>query len=104
MTLAMANIGGRAATLATILASQERKIILVESLERLLEKSTRDAFADLLTIVRDDPTYRLVLTCRDYSADLVRAAFLGQFGERRAKPACCRGCKSPTGKEVANPS
>jgi tetratricopeptide (TPR) repeat protein len=27
-----------------------------------------------------------------------------QLGERRDKPACCRGCKSPTGKEVANPS
>ncbi len=22
-----------------------------------------------------------------------------QLGERRDKPACCRGCKSPTGKE-----
>jgi photosystem II stability/assembly factor-like uncharacterized protein len=29
---------------------------------------------------------------------------LRQLGERRAKPACCRGCKSPAGKEVANPS
>src|SRR3989442_16011334 len=28
----------------------------------------------------------------------------GQLGERRGKPACCRGCKSPTGKELANPS
>jgi len=28
----------------------------------------------------------------------------GQTGVRRAKPACCRGCKSPTGKEVANSS
>jgi hypothetical protein len=28
----------------------------------------------------------------------------GLTGVRRAKPACCRGCKSPTGKEVANPS
>jgi hypothetical protein len=27
-----------------------------------------------------------------------------QSDERRDKPACCRGCKSPTGKEVANPS
>lgn len=79
-TLFMANIGGRASELDTILASQDRKIVLVESLERLLEKSTRDAFADLLTIVRDDPTYRLILTCRDYSADLARAAFFGQFG------------------------
>lgn len=78
-TLSMANIGARAAELNTILASQDKKIVLVESLERLLEKSTRDAFADLLTILRDDPTYRLILTCRDYSADLARAAFFGQF-------------------------
>jgi hypothetical protein len=28
----------------------------------------------------------------------------GLSGERRDKPACCRGCESPTGKEVANPS
>ena len=28
----------------------------------------------------------------------------GLSGERRDKPACCRGCKSPTGKEIANPS
>src|SRR5271157_2083277 len=28
----------------------------------------------------------------------------GQTGVRRVKPACCRGCKSPTGKEIANPS
>jgi ABC-type iron transport system FetAB ATPase subunit len=78
-TLAMANIGGRTATLATILAGQERKIVLVESLERLLEKSTRDAFIDLLALVDDDPTFRLVVTCRDYSADLVREAFLRQL-------------------------
>jgi excisionase family DNA binding protein len=26
------------------------------------------------------------------------------FGVRRDKPACCRGCKSPTGKETATPS
>src|SRR5438876_7255054 len=28
----------------------------------------------------------------------------GLTGARRDKPACCRGCKSATGKEVANPS
>jgi hypothetical protein len=79
-TFVMANIEGRAAHLTSILAAQGRKIILVDSVERLLEKSTRDAFADLLTLVKDDPAYRIILTCRDYSADLVRAAFLGQFG------------------------
>jgi hypothetical protein len=78
-TLSAANIGGRATELNAVLAGQSRKLLLVESLERLLEKSTRDAFADLLSLVHDDPTYRLVLTCRDYSADLARAAFFGQF-------------------------
>ena len=59
-----------------MLAGQQRKIVLVESVERLLEKSTRDAFADLLRMAGSDPTFRLILTCRDYSTDLVRAAFL----------------------------
>jgi hypothetical protein len=62
--------------LRAILASQDRKVLLVESIERLLEKSTRDAFTDLLTLVARDKSWRLVLTCRDYSADRVRACFL----------------------------
>ena len=74
--LTLGHIPGRAATLSSVLAAQERKIVLVESVERLLEKSTRDAFADLLKVAADDPTFRLILTCRDYSADLVRTAFL----------------------------
>ena len=44
--------------------------------ERLLEKSTRDAFSDLLRLAADDKSLRMVLTCRDYSTDLVRASFL----------------------------
>jgi len=75
-TLTLGNIPGRAATLSAVLAGQVRKIVLIESVERLLEKSTRDAFADLLTIVARDQSFRLILTCRDYSADLVRTAFL----------------------------
>lgn len=66
--------------LTALLAGQKQKIILIESIERLLEASTRDAFTDLLTLAKRDPTWRLVLTCRDYSTDLVRAAFL--------EPAC----------------
>lgn len=62
--------------LQAILASQARKVLLVESVERLLEKSTRDAFTDLLALVARDKTWRLLLTCRDYSIDLVRSAFL----------------------------
>jgi hypothetical protein len=79
-TLTLSHIPGRAAALNSVLAGQERKIVLVESIERLLEKSTRDAFADLLTIASKDHTFRIILTCRDYSSDLVRTAFLRDVG------------------------
>jgi hypothetical protein len=78
--LAAAQIPVRAAELSAITAAHPRKILLVESVERLLEASTRDAFADLLALVQRDPTWRLILTCRDYSVDLVRAAFLHTVG------------------------
>jgi hypothetical protein len=75
-TLQSNQIPTNAAMLGAILAGQDRKVLLVESVERLLEKSTRDAFTDLLTLVARDKSWRLVLTCRDYSTDLVRACFL----------------------------
>ena len=75
-TLQSIQIPANAAMLGAILAGQNRKVLLVESVERLLEKSTRDAFTDLLTLVSKDKSWCLVLTCRDYSADLVRSAFL----------------------------
>jgi hypothetical protein len=75
-TLQSSQIPVNAATLAAILAGQGRKLVLVESMERLLEKSTRDAFTDLLTLAAQDESWRLVLTCRDYSTDLVRSGLL----------------------------
>ena len=65
-----------AMTLGAIMAGQGRKVMLVESIERLLEKSTRDAFTDLLTLMAKDTSWQLLLTCRDYAVDLVRTAFL----------------------------
>ena len=75
-TLHRNQIPANATMLGAILAAQGRKVLLIESVERLLEASTRDAFTDLLTLVAKDRSWRLVLTCRDYSADLVRACFL----------------------------
>ena len=75
-TLQNIQIPVNAAKLGTILASQDRKVLLIESIERLLEKSTRDAFTDLLTLMAKDKSWRLLLTCRDYAVDLVRTAFL----------------------------
>lgn len=70
--------GATAASLFPLLAAQGHKVILIESVERLLESSVRDAFSDLLRMVRDDSTMTLVLTCRDYSAETVRASLLAQ--------------------------
>lgn len=65
-----------AVTLGALLAGQSRKLLVVESVERLLEASTREAFTDLLTLLKSDRSWRLVLSCRDYSAELVRTALL----------------------------
>ncbi|HJW93458.1 MAG TPA: ATP-binding protein [Thermoanaerobaculia bacterium] len=62
--------------LSGVLAGQARKVLIIESVERLLETTFRDAFTDLLRFARKDPTWRLILTCRDYSIELLRAAFL----------------------------
>lgn len=75
-TLQRNQIPSTAAMLGAIVAGQGRKVLLVESVERLLEASTRDAFTDLLTLVARDRNWRMILTCRDYSADLVRTCFL----------------------------
>lgn len=75
-TLHLAQVPLRATALNAVLAAQPRKVLLIESVERLLEAPTRDAFADLLAFVRNDVTWRLILTCRDYSVDLLRAALL----------------------------
>jgi hypothetical protein len=75
-TLQRSQIPANAAMIGAVLASQDRKVLLVESAERLLEASTRDAFSDLLTLIANDRTWCLILTCRDYSTDLVRTCFL----------------------------
>jgi hypothetical protein len=79
-TLESNQIPANTANLSAILASQDRKVLLVESVDRLLEKSTRDAFTDLLTLVAKDKSWRLMLTCRDYSTDLIRICFLESAG------------------------
>lgn len=75
-TLHAGQIQANAETLAAILAAQGRKVVLIESVERLLEKTTRDAFSDLMAMAAADRSMCIVLTCRDYSIEQVRASFL----------------------------
>lgn len=69
-------IPARAAELQAILGAQDRKVLVIESVERLLEKNTRDAFSDLMTLAQADDGLSIVMTCRDYSVEQVQASFL----------------------------
>jgi hypothetical protein len=73
-------LGITAEDFAAVVGAQPRKLLIVESVERILEAATRDAFADLLRFIREDPTWRLIITCRDYSVNLLRVAFLDASG------------------------
>lgn len=79
-TLQQAQVPANGAELLGILAGQGRKLVLVESVERLLEASVREAFADLLYLAHRDRSLGLLLTCRDYSLETVSSALLGQTG------------------------
>lgn len=64
--------------LEAALGAQERVLVHVESLERLLEHPTRDAFTDLIRIVKRHQNVRLLLTCRNYSLATALASFFDQ--------------------------
>jgi hypothetical protein len=73
-------IPARATELQAILGAQGRKVLVIESVERLLEKPTRDAFSDLMTLARGDVGLGILMTCRDYSVEQVQASFLQAAG------------------------
>lgn len=62
--------------LSSLFALHPEKFLLIESVERLLEAEHRDGFFMLLDTVASDPTWRVVLTCRQHAAQMVREAFL----------------------------
>ena len=79
-TLHNSQIPARATELQAILGAQGRKVLVIESVERLLEKPTRDAFSDLMTLALGDDGLSIVMTCRDYSVAQVQASFLQPAG------------------------
>lgn len=62
-----------------------RKTFFVDGLERLLEASERAAFKDLLLGVKDDSSISLVITCRDYYAEVVERSLLATSNVTFAK-------------------
>ena len=79
-TLANTQAALNARALLALLAAHDRTIILIDGVERLLEHSVRDAFAQFLNIVAGTKSLRVVLTCRDYSLETVRSALLEPAG------------------------
>lgn len=79
-TLHNSQIPARATELQAILGAQGRKVLVIESVERLLEKPTRDAFSDLMTLAQNDDGLGILMTCRDYSVEQVQASFLQAAG------------------------
>ena len=77
--------GLRVLDLFALLAAQDRKVVLIDSVERLLESSTRGALSDLLTIARRDPGLTVILTCRDYATETVRSALLAGVSPQGVK-------------------
>lgn len=74
-TLLNAQLNVNSANLMSILSSQDKVLILIESVERLLEKTTRDAFSDLISLVSEKSNLKLIMTCRDYSTKIFGDAF-----------------------------
>lgn len=64
-------------TISALFALQPRKFLMIESVERLLESYHRDAFFSLLDKLKQDPTWCIVLTCRQHAVSMVKEAFLG---------------------------
>ena len=67
-----------ARSLEAIIESKDRVLIHLESLERMLESSTRDALRDLVTMAERHPHVSLLLTCRDDDMNKAADAFFGQ--------------------------
>jgi hypothetical protein len=65
--------------LFALLASHDKVTILIDGVERLLEHPVRDAFSQFILLASQSSSFRLVLTCRDYSLETVRSALLDPF-------------------------
>lgn len=77
-----AGIGGNLNDVLRLFSIHPRKVLWIESAERLLEKdaSQRAAFGDLLRLFTQAPGWKLLITCRDYSVETFRTTFLERAG------------------------
>lgn len=67
--------------LRDVMALHTLKILWIDGVERLLEKPLpeREGFNDIMRLLRQDPGWRIIITCRAYSLETFKAAFLDRF-------------------------
>jgi hypothetical protein len=75
-------IGGSLKDVLRLFSLHPRKVLWIESAERLLEKDAnqRAAFGDLLRLFTQTPGWKLLITCRDYSVGTFQSTFLERAG------------------------
>lgn len=71
------HVGIQLRSLRRVFALHPRKVLWIESGERLFEKAAheRAAFADLLQLLSQEGGWKIVITCRDHTADKLRSTF-----------------------------
>jgi hypothetical protein len=76
------SVGMNLRPLIRLFTLHERKLLWVERGERLFEKALpeRAAFTDLLRLLSREHGWKLLITCRDYSAEKFRTIFLEPIG------------------------
>jgi len=60
-------------------ALKSRKIILIDSVEKVLETSNAETVIDLFTLLKSRNDIKLVLTCRSYAVEQFKIRFLLEF-------------------------
>lgn len=75
-TLANAQTSLNLQRLLALLAGHDRIVVLIDGVERLLERSVRDGFHQLLQLVSKIRSIRFVLTVREYSLETVLNALI----------------------------
>ncbi|MEX0805792.1 MAG: hypothetical protein WD688_21105 [Candidatus Binatia bacterium] len=56
-----------------------RKLLLIDGAEKLFELNSLDAFRQLIRQLSDDPSWTIVITCRESAAEELREHLLGQW-------------------------
>lgn len=55
------------------------KILLIDSIEKIMETNNSSTILDFLAIINADPTVKLVVTCRTYALENLKFRFLYEF-------------------------